>query len=572
MNNDIDHGLSPGELRIVRNILSPYQQHIDKVGIFGSRANGNYKEYSDIDLVLYGNLAQQDLARLHTLFDESQLGVRVDINAYHLIAYPPLKRHIDSKHKTLFTGQDLHHGGELPSATLRQRSGGESDSSTAVGERSRTPELRFPEFRDKGEWEVKRIDEIADVVASGDLDKESFSPQMTDEHVFPIYSNSVSNEGLYGYNNYSKYQPNSITITARGTLGVAFVRNTEFVGIGRLLVVSELRNIDPIFLKENWNQYARIPLENGGIPQLTAIKTKSVSLLFPEFEEQQKIADCLSSLDDLIGAHIEKREVLKAHKRGLMQQLFPPPPSTTLKNRSGGESDSSTTVGEPPSATLRQRSDSSTAVGERSRTPALRFPEFRDSGAWEEKELGMVSDVRDGTHDSPRFVSTGMPLVTSKNLLADGSLDLGNVNLISNKDYEKINKRSNVNVGDILFGMIGTIGNPVLVESDEFAIKNVALIKEKNELLNEYLVYLLDSQYMFDKFQMLATGNTQKFIALGKIRSLVVPLPVKKEQQKIASCLSSLDELITAQSEKIAQLQQHKKGLLQQLFPRVTGE
>ena len=111
--------------------------------------------------------------------------------------------------------------------------------------------------------------------------------------------------------------------------------------------------------------------------------------------------------------------------------------------------------------------------------PKLRFPEFQYAGEWKEKQLGNVSDVRDGTHDSPKFYSTGKPLVTSKNLLAGGSLDLENVSLISEKDYVQINKRSRVDVGDILFGMIGTIGNPVMIQSDGFAIKNVALIKNR---------------------------------------------------------------------------------------------
>ena len=184
------------------------------------------------------------------------------------------------------------------------------------------PELRFPEFEMEGEWVEKRLDEIAKVVASGDLDSSSFSSEPSQIHIYPVYSNSVSNEGLYGYNSYFKYKPGSVTITARGTLGVAFVREKEFIGIGRLLVVSDLNNTDACFFKENWNNYAKVPLENGGIPQLTAIKAKSVSLLFPKIKEQQKIASCLSTLDDLIAAHSQKLELLKEHKKGLMHSCL----------------------------------------------------------------------------------------------------------------------------------------------------------------------------------------------------------------------------------------------------------
>lgn len=102
------HGLTAGELQILRENLREYAGKIKKVGIYGSRANGQYKEYSDIDLVVYGDVDQQAVNRLNTLFDESNLGVRVDISAYHLITYPPLKRHIDSAGKTLFTAKQLN--------------------------------------------------------------------------------------------------------------------------------------------------------------------------------------------------------------------------------------------------------------------------------------------------------------------------------------------------------------------------------------------------------------------------------------------------------------------------------
>ena len=185
------------------------------------------------------------------------------------------------------------------------------------------PTLRFPEFRDADVWINKQLCKVADVNASGDLDSEYFSPTKTDQHIYPIYSNSVTQEGLYGYCTYPKYKKDSVTITARGTLGVAFCRDHDYVGIGRLLILSNLKNVIPYFLQEIWNYSAKMPLENGGIPQLTAIKARAVELYLPEKEEQQKIADFLSSIDELITAQTQKLSTLKAHKKGLMQQLFP---------------------------------------------------------------------------------------------------------------------------------------------------------------------------------------------------------------------------------------------------------
>ena len=108
------------------------------------------------------------------------------------------------------------------------------------------------------------------------------------------------------------------------------------------------------------------------------------------------------------------------------------------------------------------------------KVPELRFPGFTDD--WEERKLGEFSDVRDGTHASPKYVSQGHPMVTSKNLTHSG-LDMTDVSFLTDKDFNEINKRSKVSIGDILFGMIGTIGNPVIVDRDDFAIKNMALIK-----------------------------------------------------------------------------------------------
>lgn len=188
------------------------------------------------------------------------------------------------------------------------------------------PRLRFPEFQNAGEWEVKRLGDIAEVAASGDLDAATFSPEPSEEHRFPIYSNAVEKEGIYGFSSVARYPANSVTITARGTLGRAFLRTTDFVGIGRLIVVSKFTGkAAPNFLKECWDHLAVIPHEVTSIPQLTAVAARATALPFPSLPEQHRIATCLSSLDALIAAETQKHSALHRHKRGLMQQLFPSP-------------------------------------------------------------------------------------------------------------------------------------------------------------------------------------------------------------------------------------------------------
>ena len=107
-----EHGLSAAELAIINTILAGYRQKIVQACLFGSRACGQYQAYSDIDLVLYGDLEEREVDRIYTLFDESNLGLRVDVQAYRHIQYPPLKRHIDSQAKVLFTRREITPDGQ----------------------------------------------------------------------------------------------------------------------------------------------------------------------------------------------------------------------------------------------------------------------------------------------------------------------------------------------------------------------------------------------------------------------------------------------------------------------------
>ena len=196
--------------------------------------------------------------------------------------------------------------------------------------------------------------------------------------------------------------------------------------------------------------------------------------------------------------------------------------------------------------------------------PKIRFNDFNDE--WVEYILQSESDVRDGTHDSPKYVDNGYPLITSKNLTDMGTLDFSNVSYLKQEDFDKINQRSKVDIGDILFGMIGTIGKPVRIDRDDFAIKNVALIKEKGLIKNDYLIHYLHTPTINKQFANNQDGGTQKFIALDKIRKLKIKMPSRKEQEKIVSLFNLLDKKIELQSKKIEDLKLFKKGLSNKIF------
>ena len=255
---------------------------------------------------------------------------------------------------------------------------------------------------------------------------------------------------------------------------------------------------------------------------------QNMEIIVPPIDEQQKIAEILGTADEDIVKTQEVIEAAEKLKRGLMQQLF--------------------TRG------IGRKKSKKTKIGE--------IPE-----EWEVLELGKICDVRDGTHSSPKYHEEGIPLITSKNLV-DNKLDFKNISLISGTDFQEIERRSRVDDGDILFGMIGTIGNPVIVKKDrDFAIKNVALIKfTESKMNNVFVLYFLKSTHTEGQFNQKKGGSTQKFIALGVIRQILVTVPSPREQKEIAEILSAVDEKISVNKKLKEKLTLLKKGLMQDLL------
>jgi type I restriction enzyme S subunit len=244
----------------------------------------------------------------------------------------------------------------------------------------------------------------------------------------------------------------------------------------------------------------------AAIKRLTLAKIKRFEIPLPPLAEQRRIAEVL-----------DKAEALRAKRRAALAQLDSLTQSLFLD-----------LFGDPI-------------------TNQKGFPISR---------MGDVCDVRDGTHDSPKYVSEeGYPLVTSKNLTT-GVVDLSDVNYISENDYEQINRRSKVNRGDIIMPMIGTIGSPVLVEDEPcFAIKNVALIKfTEASPLPIFVRHLLSSHYFDHLISQKNRGGTQKFVSLGDLRGFLIPLPPLDLQREFARRVTAVEKLKTAQRTALAEL------------------
>lgn len=264
----------------------------------------------------------------------------------------------------------------------------------------------------------------------------------------------------------------------------------------------------------NSSQYHNqlLPLIQGA--KVSSISKKAINntiVVYPIIREQQKIANCLSSLDDLIEATIQKVDVLKKHKKGLMQRLFP-------------------------------------ANG--SNVPNLRFPEFQNTKGWEEYKLKSLCEIGNG-----------------KDYKHLGS---GNIHLYGSGGYM-------TSVDDFLYdgesvciGRKGTIDKPIFLTGKFWTVDTLFYTHSFRNCLPKFL-YLIFQQINWYKYN--EAGGVPS-LSKTTIREINVFVPVEKnkelkEQQKIADCLSSLDELIEATSRKAEILKEHKKGLMQQLFPKI---
>ena len=398
--------------------------------------------------------------------------------------------------------------------------------------KKKVPELRFKGFTD--EWEERKLKDIAqfnpktvlpDEFEYVDLESvvgtEMISHRTESKDQAPSRAQRLAQKGDVFYQTVRPYQMNNYLYDLPYD---NYVFSTGY---------AQMRpNIDSYFLLNSVQnkQFVQHVLDRStgtSYPAINSSDLSNIEIHVPsKLSEQQKIGAFFQSIDDTIALHQRKLDLLKEQKKGHLQKMFP-------KNGA--------------------------------KVPELRFAGFADD--WVQRNLGEWSDVRDGTHASPKYIEQGHPMVTSKNL-TDSGLDMSDVSYLTDEDFNEVNQRSKVDIGDILFGMIGTIGKPVIVDRDDFAIKNVALIKEKAspEIINTWLIQYLKSP-SFERFiQKENAGGTQKFIALGLIRDMKLMTPSVQEQARIGELLNHLDNLIVANQRKLDLLKEQKKGYLQKMF------
>lgn len=402
------------------------------------------------------------------------------------------------------------------------------------------PALRFPEFRDGEGWKIVSLGEVCDVVGGGtpDTKEDSYwngdilwlTPSEVGNRFISDSCRKITLSGLK--NSSAKLLPaGSIVLTTRATLGEMSILVTEAsTNQGFQSLVPKLgTNKDYIYylqpiIKEQCLRFSK----GSTFLEVSSTSVKNFKIPFTSNKEQEKVADCLGSMDDLISSVADKIETLKEYKKGLMQQLFPAEGKTI---------------------------------------PAIRFPEFQNAREWKQIKLRDVGE--------PLMCKRILKEQTTNEAVGNipfykiGTFG-GNPDAYISKDILEDYKRkySYPNKGDILISAAGTIGRLVVFDGKPayFQDSNIVWIgNSETKILNAFLYRV----YQTLKWQT-SDGGIVSRLYNSDLKNMTIIFPENKiEQQKIADCLLSVDELISTETAKLDQLKKHKKGLMQQLFPKL---
>lgn len=401
---------------------------------------------------------------------------------------------------------------------------------TTDAKRTLTPKLRFPQFREAVGW---RVDVLAAVcgMQAGKFVSASDIAERNEKGSFPCYGGN----GLRGYTLTYTHEGTYPLIGRQGALcGNVRLVQGRFHATEHAVVVTPNEAIDVCWLYYsldilNLNRFATGQAQPG----LSVDVLKTVPLAIPEQEaEQQKIAGCLTSLGELIGAQARTVDALKAHRKGLMQQLFPPEGETQ---------------------------------------PRLRFPEFQAAGDWGEVDFSDAISFQEGPGImAVDFRDSGVPLIRLSGL-GRQIVSLDGCNYLDSDKVQQKWSHFRLDAGDLLVSCSASFGRPAVVtDIAAGAVFYTGLVRfrpKNGRIAVDFLEVFLGSPSFLRQAASHAVGSGIKHFGPSHLRQMKVPLPCLAEQQRIADCFTSLDGLIVAQTQKLDALQTHKSGLTQQLFP-----
>jgi type I restriction enzyme S subunit len=403
------------------------------------------------------------------------------------------------------------------------------------------PKLRFPGFRD--DWEIDDLGKVADFINEKiSLERISLESYVSTENILADYAGVNLASKLPTTGSVTRFKTNDTLVSnIRPYLKKVWVANKCGGASNDVIIIRAKPKLLPQYLSsllknDAFIDYVMTGAKGVKMPRGDVGSMKAYAAPHPTKPEQQKIADCLSSLDELIAAQARKVDALKTHKKGLMQQLFPREGETQ---------------------------------------PRLRFPDFRDSINWSEKPFGdFLLDILDFRGRTPNKLGMewggGEVASLSANNVKNGFIDYAaECNMGGEELYQRWMGGVNLEKGDIIFTMEAPLGKATLLpDSNKYILsQRVVAFKTCSEVMNEFLVQVIWGDEFQKEINQLATGSTAKGINQKALKTVRVKLPCPKEQQSIADSLTSLDSLITAATQAIETLKTHKQGLMQQLFP-----
>jgi len=397
------------------------------------------------------------------------------------------------------------------------------------GKPALVPKLRFPEFRDADGWEEKNLGGLCKI-RTGKKDANEGAA----DGAYPFFTCAEN----HIYSSTYSFDTEAILVAGNANVGQTKYYNGKFEAYQRTYVLTDFSGISVPYLYAILNANLRESLL--GQVQVSAMSYIKLPMLQeyglpvpPTTAEQQKIAECLSSVDELIAAQARKLDALKTHKKGLMQQLFPREGETQ---------------------------------------PRLRFPEFQNAGEWSEGCIADIGTVLQGygfperhqglkNGDYPFYKVSDI----SKSLAAGKVFIEESVNYINESLLKELRAKP-IPEGTTVFAKIGEA-----IRSNKRAIttvpclidNNAAGVKRIKGKATDFFIYLVMEQISLIEH----AGGVVPAVNKSAIEAIPVKFPEIDEQQRIADCLTTLDDLIAAQTQKLDALKTHKKGLMQQLFP-----
>ena len=373
------------------------------------------------------------------------------------------------------------------------------------------------------DWNVVRIGDLFESTAGGDFDPHRSSDVQSDSHPYPIYANGLSQEGLYGFSDYTENRTGSITITARGTLGIAHFRDTPFVAIGRLLVLKPKIRMDARYFSNYINHGVHFAVESTGVPQLTAPQVARYSVPVPPEAEQRTIAEALSDSDGLLAALEALIAKKQAIKRAAVQQLL---------------------------------------------TGKTRLPGF--GGAWESKRLRDIGPFSKGRGIKREDVSfEGLPCVRYGELYTRYHNYI--LRAVSRVPPSVALTALPIQSGDLLFAGSGETADEIgrcaayLGKEQAYAGGDIVVLtpSEQNPI---YLSHLMNHPTVVTQKARMGQGDAVVHISAGNLAQVEIELPPITEQTAIANALSDIDDEIATLERRRNKILAVKQGMVQQLL------